>query len=200
MESLMPFERFCSSLDFTGPWRPHVRGVSNVKEQIRVVLESPHSFPRFMRATSDSGPDEPMTCADEPTTSRDVQRKEWIALLGRRDMPTDGVEDYCTFLGRALAQRGAEAGSGARRLVRPGLDTCALEVVARKRGVARKLGFGPIHGHGLVAPGISDWSSRRAGDSAAARLPVRDGISRIHAPERAARAGSTGCAAIASNG
>ncbi|MBZ5696713.1 MAG: glycosyltransferase [Acidobacteriia bacterium] len=29
-----------------------------------------------------------------------------IALLGRRDTPTDGVEDYCTFLGRALEQRG----------------------------------------------------------------------------------------------
>jgi len=32
----------------------------------------------------------------------------WIALLGRRDMPTDGVEDYCTFLGQALAQRGID--------------------------------------------------------------------------------------------
>jgi glycosyltransferase involved in cell wall biosynthesis len=29
-----------------------------------------------------------------------------VALLGRRDKPTDGVEDYCTFLGRALSQRG----------------------------------------------------------------------------------------------
>ena len=29
----------------------------------------------------------------------------WVALLGRRDIPTDGVEDYCTFLGAALAQR-----------------------------------------------------------------------------------------------
>jgi glycosyltransferase involved in cell wall biosynthesis len=30
----------------------------------------------------------------------------WIALLGRRDEPTDGVEDYCGFLGRALQVRG----------------------------------------------------------------------------------------------
>jgi glycosyltransferase involved in cell wall biosynthesis len=30
----------------------------------------------------------------------------WIALLGRRDTPVDGVEDYCTFLGEALAARG----------------------------------------------------------------------------------------------
>jgi glycosyltransferase involved in cell wall biosynthesis len=33
-------------------------------------------------------------------------RQSWIALLGRRDMPTDGLEDYCTFLSRALAQQG----------------------------------------------------------------------------------------------
>lgn len=32
----------------------------------------------------------------------------WIALLGRRDMPTDGVEDYCTFLARALAAQGID--------------------------------------------------------------------------------------------
>jgi glycosyltransferase involved in cell wall biosynthesis len=32
----------------------------------------------------------------------------WVALLGRRDMPTDGVEDYCTFLARALPARGIE--------------------------------------------------------------------------------------------
>src|SRR5271170_4310028 len=32
----------------------------------------------------------------------------WIALLGRRDTPVDGVEDYCTFLGRALGARGIE--------------------------------------------------------------------------------------------
>ncbi len=29
-----------------------------------------------------------------------------IALLGRRDQPTDGVEDYCTWLGRALEHHG----------------------------------------------------------------------------------------------
>ena len=34
--------------------------------------------------------------------------QDWIALLGRKDEPTDGVEDYCTFLGRALADRGVE--------------------------------------------------------------------------------------------
>jgi glycosyltransferase involved in cell wall biosynthesis len=34
--------------------------------------------------------------------------RSWIALLGRRDVPTDGVEDYCTFLGQALERRGVE--------------------------------------------------------------------------------------------
>jgi glycosyltransferase involved in cell wall biosynthesis len=32
-----------------------------------------------------------------------------IALLGRRDTPTDGVEDYCRCLGKALGQRGHAA-------------------------------------------------------------------------------------------
>jgi glycosyltransferase involved in cell wall biosynthesis len=31
---------------------------------------------------------------------------KWIALLGRPDRPTDGVEDYCTFLARALQDHG----------------------------------------------------------------------------------------------
>jgi glycosyltransferase involved in cell wall biosynthesis len=31
---------------------------------------------------------------------------KWIALLGRPDKPTDGVEDYCTFLAKALEARG----------------------------------------------------------------------------------------------
>src|SRR5580658_10242880 len=31
-----------------------------------------------------------------------------IALLGRRDTPTDGVSDYCESLSRALSKRGVE--------------------------------------------------------------------------------------------
>jgi glycosyltransferase involved in cell wall biosynthesis len=34
--------------------------------------------------------------------------KTWIAFLGHRDSPTDGVQDYCTFLSEALARRGVE--------------------------------------------------------------------------------------------
>ena len=31
-----------------------------------------------------------------------------IALLGRQDFPTDGVEDYCNYLGQALGRRGVQ--------------------------------------------------------------------------------------------
>jgi glycosyltransferase involved in cell wall biosynthesis len=37
-----------------------------------------------------------------------VNPVKWIALLGRKDTPTDGVEDYCSLLGRALATQGVE--------------------------------------------------------------------------------------------
>jgi len=37
---------------------------------------------------------------------RTIESAEWVALLGRRDTPTDGVEDYSTFLGQALKTQG----------------------------------------------------------------------------------------------
>ena len=42
------------------------------------------------------------------TLTASIPTERWIALLGRRDMPTDGVEDYCKFLGQALERRGIE--------------------------------------------------------------------------------------------
>ncbi len=42
------------------------------------------------------------------TKNTTVRQETWIALLGRRDTPVDGVEDYCTFLGGALGARGIE--------------------------------------------------------------------------------------------
>lgn len=32
--------------------------------------------------------------------------QKWIALMGRRDEPTDGVADYCAFLAKALSRSG----------------------------------------------------------------------------------------------
>jgi glycosyltransferase involved in cell wall biosynthesis len=49
------------------------------------------------------GGDSANTPLNEPKSS---QGRKWIALLGRRDEPTDGVEDYCKFLSHALAERG----------------------------------------------------------------------------------------------
>lgn len=45
----------------------------------------------------------------ESTRRVSAPNERWVTLLGRRDMPTDGVEDYCTFLGQALARRGIRA-------------------------------------------------------------------------------------------
>jgi len=39
-------------------------------------------------------------------SARSRNSVKWIALLGRPDKPTDGVEDYCTFLARALQDHG----------------------------------------------------------------------------------------------
>jgi glycosyltransferase involved in cell wall biosynthesis len=39
-------------------------------------------------------------------SARSLNPVKWIALLGRPDKPTDGVEDYCTFLAKALQDRG----------------------------------------------------------------------------------------------
>jgi glycosyltransferase involved in cell wall biosynthesis len=41
-------------------------------------------------------------------TGKRLDANAWIALLGRQDRPTDGVEDYCIFLGRALAEQGVK--------------------------------------------------------------------------------------------
>ena len=46
----------------------------------------------------------PTSSGTERTTNPEFS----IALLGKRDMPTDGLEDYCTFLSRALGQRGVK--------------------------------------------------------------------------------------------
>jgi len=43
-----------------------------------------------------------MPITEESLKSSSHPEKRWIALLGRRDEPTDGLEDYCTFLGAAL--------------------------------------------------------------------------------------------------
>jgi glycosyltransferase involved in cell wall biosynthesis len=37
-----------------------------------------------------------------------VNAVKWTALLGRPDLPTDGVADYCAFLAKALAERRIE--------------------------------------------------------------------------------------------
>ena len=60
-------------------------------------------------------------CSARPESfskSVDSQQETWVALLGRMDEPTDGVEDYCTFLSRALTPHGV----GLRRVRVPWAD------------------------------------------------------------------------------
>ena len=40
-----------------------------------------------------------------PSTNTAAISATWFDVLGRRDFPTDGVEDYCAFLGQALSRR-----------------------------------------------------------------------------------------------
>jgi len=47
-----------------------------------------------------------VTMASTPKASASTEL--WIALLGRRDTPADGLQDYCTFLGEALARHGVQ--------------------------------------------------------------------------------------------
>lgn len=49
-----------------------------------------------------------MPDAASSTTRGSVNPVKWIALLGRQDMPTDGLADYCLFLARGLASQGIE--------------------------------------------------------------------------------------------
>lgn len=42
-----------------------------------------------------------------PVTNSEPQ---WVAVLGRRDEPADGVEDYCSYLTRALARKAVHLG------------------------------------------------------------------------------------------
>jgi glycosyltransferase involved in cell wall biosynthesis len=41
-------------------------------------------------------------------TKSSAASRTWIAILGRPDTPTDGVQDYCEFLGRDLQRHGIE--------------------------------------------------------------------------------------------
>lgn len=40
--------------------------------------------------------------------SKTPASREFVALLGRRDYPTDALQDYCTYLARALVKRGID--------------------------------------------------------------------------------------------
>jgi glycosyltransferase involved in cell wall biosynthesis len=52
------------------------------------------------------GLNEPASTCSPDMSAAPAGSSTLIALLGRRDVPTDGVEDYCRFLGPAMGARG----------------------------------------------------------------------------------------------
>ena len=47
----------------------------------------------------------PIAAAPVPDVPRD--RRRWVALLGRKDEPTDALEDYCKLLAQSLHKKGS---------------------------------------------------------------------------------------------
>src|SRR5580698_2415303 len=46
--------------------------------------------------------------ATPPNINAAVNTTTWIALLGRKDEPADGITDYCEQLAKSAAKRGIE--------------------------------------------------------------------------------------------
>ena len=97
--------------------------------------------------------------------------------MGKRDVPTDGVEDYCTFLGRALAQRGVKLDLARVEWFDRGWMAALWKLWRQSADWRGAWVLIAIHGAELVAARISARAfSLTLVDSAAARLPVRGGV------------------------
>ena len=62
-------------------------------------------------------------------------RQRWVAILGRRGFPTDGVQDYCTFL---QARRCGDTGLSCGRRACHGLRKASSRRCGRSRTIARR--------------------------------------------------------------
>ena len=114
-----------------------------------------------------------MTNTDTPGATGRVPAKTWVALMGKRDVPTDGVEDYCTFLGRALAQRGVKLDLARVEWFDRGWMAALWKLWRQSADWRGAWVLIQYTGAELVTARISAGHSHDAVDSAAARLPVR---------------------------
>jgi len=107
-----------------------------------------------------------------------------VALLGRRDEPTDAVEEYCQFLGAALEAQGIPF-----EIERVSWDELGWRESTRRNEAAdRELekGLGPdsVHRPRLVAAGLSLRLFEPRSIVAETRGKVRCGVSRRPALRR----------------
>ena len=107
-----------------------------------------------------------------------------IALLGKRDEPTDAVTEYCRYLAAALQVSRDSAGNSPRTLGNPRLDGGTSCAEGSGHPVARHVGSGPIHGAGLVSTGLPTKSAPRPEHSEVRRRPRGHRLSRRRALPR----------------
>ena len=113
-----------------------------------------------------------------------------IALLGKGDPLTDGVKDYCTFVGEAMRQRG-----GAWELMELAWEKCGMgaRAAAPRRSeprMARAMGAGAVHGAGVVPAIVSNSVSIGPANTETQRRPHRGDISRRKPVSRRTPGGS----------
>ena len=84
-----------------------------------------------------------------------MNERRIIALLGRRDEPTDAVEEYCRYLAGALRDRGFAMELTRVPWTERGWTTALRELRERDARVARHMGAPAIHGAGVVRARIS---------------------------------------------
>src|ERR1700682_4273431 len=107
-----------------------------------------------------------------------------VALVGRRDEPTDGVADYCSWLGGAVGEFGYWVLKNQNRLAGARLAIRACGFGGQSRGVARPLGPAAIHDTSVVAARFSMAYATRSRRFAENRRALRRRFSRFCAARR----------------
>src|ERR1700733_14401084 len=87
---------------------------------------------------------------------------ECMAILGRREEPTDGVHDYCCYLRDALAKEGVNLSLRQVRWAEIGQKASRRELLEGVKGKKKFLFSSAIHGVVVVAPGICAASGQHS--------------------------------------
>jgi len=107
-----------------------------------------------------------------------------VALLGRRDEPTDAVEEYCQFLGAALEAQGISFEIERVSWDELGWRKALAGMEQRTENWKEGLGPDSVHRPRLVAAGLSLRLFEPRSIVAEARSTVRRGVSRRPALRR----------------